>query len=460
MKKLLLIFFTATTTISAHAQKRAESLLFNDNADRVTVTPQPENAGMSSTPGHIRRGGADYRTTATPTSRWYQYTDYLSANYSTAVSGTYLWNDTTSVDVYSVPSGYEFLFNTIVSVGLVCDPFVEGWNDPLAYPGEMELTTASDYTIDTVYIHGTYYRNNAKPDPVDTLTLALMYGDGTSASDLHAVARDTVGNGWIYSQYNVDTLHYMRMPYDSVDNRADTFQGGVTPVISRIFLTSADTALNYEAYIPIAISVPAGGNLPALSLTFKSGDTSFTFGDTVFAGAGAPSLYKYGMFRPLCVYQTSGGTSATFPDNTVADQNQGQFRYGGYNAPHHLYTPQWFWTATGGGAAQLQYPDFAFHINCATCNVGTKNIQQAVTGARAIPNPANNLVNIKFQLASVADVSVSLTNVVGQVVSVKNIANVSDGSVEFNTDHIPAGVYFYTVSANSERQTGRVMVAH
>ncbi len=459
MKKLLLLLSAAAITCAADAQQRAQSILFSDNTGRIATATQPPMVGATTTLGHLRGASGNARTTSTPTSRWYKYTDYLTANYTTAVSGTYLWNDTTSVDVYTGATGNEYLFNTIVSVGLVCDPFVAGWNDPLAYPGEMELTTGSDYTIDTVYIHGTYYRNDAKPDPVDTLNLALIYGDGSLSSDLHAVARDTIGNQWIYTEYGVDTLHYIRMPYDSVDNRADTFQGGITPVLSQLLLKSGDTALNYEAYIPMSISVPAGGNMPALSLTFKSGDASFTFGDTVFTGVTG-ALYKYGMFRPACVYQTSGGTTATFPANTSSDQNQGQFRYGGYNAPHHLYTPQWFWTSGAGGAAQLQYPDFAFHVNCATCDVGTKNLQQPVTAATAVPNPVNNLVSINFTLATAADVAVSLTNVIGRVVAVENMANVSSGKASFNTSAMPAGVYFYTVTANGERKTGRVVIAH
>jgi hypothetical protein len=459
MKKLLLLLSAAAITSGTQAQQRVSSILFNDKADLPASTPQPQNTG--ATIGHLRGSGGNARTTSTPTSRWYKYTDFLSANYTTAVSGTYLWNDTTSVDVYTGPSGNEYLFNTIVSVGLVCDPFVAGWNDPLAYPGEMELTTASAYTIDTVYIHGTYYRNNAKLLPVDTLNLALIYGDGSLPTDLHAVARDTIGgNEWIYTEYGVDTLHYIRMPYDSVDNRADTFQGGVTPVLRQLLLTSSDTALNYEAYIPMSISVPAGGNMPALSLTFKSGDASFTFGDTVFTGSTAVSLYKYGMFRPACVYQTSSGTTATFPANTASDQNQGEFRYSGHGAPHHIYTPQWFWISGVSNAAQLQYPDFAFHINCATCDLATTNMEKNNVVAKAIPNPASNLVVINFSLSAAADVSVTLTNVMGQVFAVENIANVDNGKVSFNTSSMPTGVYFYTISANAERKTGRVVIAH
>ena len=457
MKKLLLLLSAAACAVAVHAQQRPESILFNDHADKQAAALRADQVSVMPT---FNRHGSQ-RTTTGGLSRWYNYGDFLAANYATAFSATYLWNDTTSVDVYSGGvSGTEYLFNTIVSVGMVCDPFVAAWNDPIAYPGEMSLTAGDAYMIDTVFISGVYYRNNSKPAPVDTLTLGLVYGDGTITSDLHAVARDTVGgNGWIYTQYGVDTLYYMRMPHDSIHNHVDTFMGGVTPVLTQLYLTNTDTSANYQAYVPMSISVPAGGNLPALSLSFKSGDASFTFGDTVFAGSTAANPYKYGMFRPLSLYEGSA-SSVMFPANSPYDRNQGEFRYEGINDPHHIYTPQWFWTS-GGGAAQLQYPYFAFHIVCASCGLlSADHMTKTITHTSVYPNPANDMVTINFSLAAVADVSVSLTDVMGQVVAADRIANVNTGKTMIKTAGMPAGVYFYTVTANGERSTGRIVVGH
>ena len=429
--------------------------MFDQATDSKQVAHEP--AAVSVTPhfDNDSRRGSGARTTSGTNSRWYNYAgDYLpNITSNIAYSAVYLWNDTTSLDAYS---GGEYLFNTIISAGMVCDPFISGWNDPITYHGYMQLTDTDAYTIDSVFISGIYYRNNSNTVPVDTLTVAVNYGDGTTPSDLHFVARDTVnGNEWIYTEYGQDTLYYMRMPHDSVDNHVDTFQAGFTPVINKIYLTSADTSANYQATIPVSINVPAG-NMPAISVSFKSGDPAFTFGDTVFQSG----TYKYGMFRPLIAYEGTTA-AAVFPVNSREDQNQGQYRYGGYNEPHHLYTPQWFWTASGGGAATLQYPYFAFHITCATCTVlGTDNIVNKATTVNAFPNPANGVVNISFNIASTTKATVSLTNVIGQEVAVQTIANAASGKVVFNTSVLPEGVYIYTFIADGQRTMGRIVVAH
>ncbi len=458
MKKLFLPLSFLIITVTTNAQQRNGSILFDQGTDYKQVAHEP--VPVSVTP-HFdrdsRHGGSGERTTSGSNSRWYNYAaDYLpNITSNVAYSAVYLWNDTTSLDAYSGSSGTEYLFNTIISAGMVCDPFITGWNDPITYHGYMQLTDTDAYTIDSVFISGIYYRNNANTVPVYTLTVAVNYGDGTTPSDLHFVARDTVnGNEWIYTEYGQDTLYYMRMPHDSADNHVDTFQGGFTPVINQIYLTSADTSANYQATIPVSINVPAG-NMPAVSVTFKSGDPAFTFGDTVFQSG----TYKYGMFRALLAYEGTTA-AAVFPVNSRSDQNQGQYRYGGYNEPHHLYTPQWFWTS-GGGAATLQYPYFAFHVTCATCSVlGADNVVNKTTAVNAFPNPANGMVNISFNLVSATKVTVTLTNVLGQEVAVQNMTNTASGKMVFNTSALPDGVYIYTLIADGQRALGRIMVAH
>ena len=83
----------------------------------------------------------------------------------------------------------------------------------------------------------------------------------------------------------------MNMHHDTVNNHADTFAGGFVPVVKQIYLTNTDTSSEDEAVIPVSIAVPAG-SMPAVSVSFKSGDPSFTFGDTVFQSDGINAKYK------------------------------------------------------------------------------------------------------------------------------------------------------------------------
>lgn len=86
-----------------------------------------------------------------------------------------------------------------------------------------------------------------------------------------------------------------------------------------------------------------------------------------------------------------------------------------------------------------------------------------VTVAPAFPNPANNTLFVPVTVSNNTEVRVSLTNMVGQVLSTENLGQIAAGqkkTAEFNTSGLAAGVYFYTVEANGSRMTNRVVVAH
>jgi hypothetical protein len=87
-------------------------------------------------------------------------------------------------------------------------------------------------------------------------------------------------------------------------------------------------------------------------------------------------------------------------------------------------------------------------------------VNHTINYVNAAPNPASNNVNVTFNLASTADVTVTLTNMVGQVVATQNINSVSSGKTTFNTANLATGNYIFTVIANGERTNGRIVVAH
>jgi hypothetical protein len=48
----------------------------------------------------------------------------------------------------------------------------------------------------------------------------------------------------------------------------------------------------------------------------------------------------------------------------------------------------------------------------------------------------------------------------GQVVATKHMVAGKEGVAVFNTNNLADGLYTYSVSANGERSTGRISVAH
>lgn len=414
------------------------------------------------------------KTTAAP--RWYSYDSWFDANEtdmssSTALSLPYLWKDTMAVMAYSSSSGgTEWHNNTLVSVGTVIDPAFSGFNDITYYTGDMEVTSTDAYGVDSVVFFGRYGFNPAKTSVVDTLRVAFVYGDGASTSDIY-LAKTT--NPVVLSNYGVatgDSLHNYRMIFDS----STTHAGGTTVVVRDVILDNSgaspawgDTmsdgtfvgAVAVGSTPGASVSIPAG-NMIGASITFISGDPTFTANDTVF---GSTIGYKYNMFRPYVMYR--GTTSTPVRINyDINNRNDGMFKtlpdtalgWGGQ------YIPLYFWSSTGGAASGYQFPYIDFHLTCSTCGVVSLGVSD-VNGmgkVSAYPNPVRGDLRIPFELNDPADVAVTLSNMTGQVVRTRLFVKTGHGEAVFDTRDLADGLYFYSVSANGQRFNGRVVVLH
>lgn len=474
MKKTLLLFAAGLVAASANAQERMVNTMATAQQSEVNYDALKHILKTE------RNAKNTARKTTSATERWYSYVDYFDLNEttlssSTALSAPYLWNDTMAVMAYSGTSGIEFQHNRTVSMGLVADPSyghadLIGFNSLDYYPGEMKITPANAYKVDTIQFYGRYGFNPTKITVVDTLRVTFVYGDGASTADIYQANTTNPSVLANYGLGTTDTLKNNRMRYDPATNRAM----GSTAVVTDILLDNSGSSpawgdtLSNGTYVGTVVLPGGGVNVPAgnmigASISFISGDLSFTPHDTVFSSTIG---YKYNMFRPYVSYR---GTSSTpvFASYSPLDRNNGMYKtlpdtalgWGGQ------YIPMWFWTS-GGGASTIQYPYIDFHISdCPTCGIiepvsvsGT--VSKNITSVSAYPNPANNELSIPFTLATDAKVTVSLTNVVGQTVASQEFGKVSKGTAVFNTNSLAAGVYMYTLNANGQKNTGRVVIAH
>ncbi len=56
--------------------------------------------------------------------------------------------------------------------------------------------------------------------------------------------------------------------------------------------------------------------------------------------------------------------------------------------------------------------------------------------------------------------TITINNTLGQALTTQSFKNVSSGKAVFSTSSLSDGVYFYTVKANGQQTTGRIVVAH
>jgi len=116
--------------------------------------------------------------------------------------------------------------------------------------------------------------------------------------------------------------------------------------------------------------------------------------------------------------------------------------------------------ATGLEQVPLVRMHFGNKPPAAPGSVATIN---GVTIGDAFPNPANSSLSIPVSVTSGASINVSLSNMLGQMLQTQSLGNITAGQSKtavFNTSALANGIYLYTVEANGQRVTNRVVVAH
>ncbi len=100
------------------------------------------------------------------------------------------------------------------------------------------------------------------------------------------------------------------------------------------------------------------------------------------------------------------------------------------------------------------YGPSGFFFGVDTKEVNSFNVSQNY------PNPANGTTSIKVTLAEASNVSVEITNMVGQSVSVVNKGRLATGSygINLNVANLNSGIYFYTVTVGTQKVTKKMIV--
>jgi hypothetical protein len=413
-----------------------------------------------------------------------------------------LWNDSTALYGYTgtfTSSVYPYEFNSLISAGTAVNPTYSPWNASGSsaiitdFTGQYAITSTDAYTVDSLLIPGWYTRSSiattAKAAVVDTLIVSMVYGNGASTSDLSA---GTLTGSVVttYCPTCTGSMSYYDLWHDITNNRAAHNGGTTNTVVYKFLLTASDT--NADAYkspqFPraghsdpvISFAVPAGNSVAA-SVTYKSGDATYHTdcgtcggnpGDTIRTSNGtAIGVTKFDYWEAQVFYAATSSTSTTPLWNWYDPGNLATSSFenvaNGWGTAINKYYENWdiiTGTPSVPQPASQQNLHIAFHTECMTCLVlgpssgalGTKNVIDP-TSISVFPNPASDQLTVAYSGALSTDMSVSLVNMVGQVVSTQKTNN---GKVVFNTTNLPDGIYIYTLEANNSRSTGRVVVAH
>ncbi|PKR82151.1 hypothetical protein CW751_02095 [Brumimicrobium salinarum] len=97
---------------------------------------------------------------------------------------------------------------------------------------------------------------------------------------------------------------------------------------------------------------------------------------------------------------------------------------------------------------------------CPTATMDVVEMTAQEVDFKAYPNPANNVVNIDFELNTQEETTISIINTVGQTVVVNNLGSVTGvQSIQLNVADLEAGMYIVKVKTSNGEQTKRISVA-
>jgi hypothetical protein len=463
MKKLFLLLSAGLVGLVANAQQSQSIMISHplsaaQEKSRAIARPL---AHSQSTARHNNQSAAAKTTNAN--GAWFDYY-YQLDNGSGTYNGYELYQD--SNIVYAGTTQSSFFHGLGESFDPTDSSFYYTMQNSAAGFVNFQIMNSNSYEVDSFEFNGKYQMNN--PNYVDTLILELMVA-GSSNSGTYLVQYTEAGA--ISDWYNINPQGMPRFAdaayastnmatppiiYNEMDNSVITSIQRDTMILNAAVFadTNSDGSEVFQFNLSAPLQVPAGSKVIAF-VHFKSGfeyplGTSDAVANYIIAGAGVPTAP--GIPPPQSVGSYQAGLIAD-NQNTYSDTGFVLTGISNYDEliPNSAYD----------GAPGWDAPDFNFYVTCSSCyNTSVKSVNSIVSKVSAYPSPANDNVNVSFTLGNSADVTVSLTNEIGQVVNTQNFGNVASGIATLNTSTLPAGVYFYTVNANGERSTGKVLVAH
>jgi len=481
MKKLFLLSMAAALSVSAFAQSGGRSIVLDGgtHVDYGTPYSGAKTAPMANPSKELNHSFSNVGAKKTsPDPRFYSYFYFIDQILGNPFTGSGnltvlqpIWFDSTVLQRFS--TGYHTI--NYISAANTIDPTADEFNSDTDLVNTvygltsgagnlMKVTTADDYSVDSIYVAGTYYLAKPTRTTWDSLIISVV-----PSGNYYYWPKATTG--WVANYTSDDTLRgYAPTFVDSIRRMA---LSNSTTDLGKSWVVGLDPATMGDAPDPSTGSVnvrtfrwaPPGGSvhIPAghtftISVTFKSTD-SWT--------PNVDSVYEFNRFMPYWGFENpSPGGYMTYQRNTYKnDRNMGDLMFWDDSSQYLPVLPIQGFNLPGSKFFLYEYAAMSAQVSCPTCKtittpVSVNNVVGTIAGVNAYPNPADGNVNISYKLSQASDVTVTLSNTIGQVLKTQNMGNTLSGQAVINTSNLAEGVYFYTVLANGERSTGRVVVSH
>lgn len=285
------------------------------------------------------------------------------------------------------------------------------------------------------------------------------------ASGTNRVSGFEWGNMYYFptgASYKIDSINFRAY----IQNAAAGYTGGQVAVrISKFIDFDGDGALSDVAPNPELILVGLG------TVDFTSVTTGFKRASaTIIDLDGNPlvlqdtSTYLVSLAQDVSTgLQTATGTLTGYAYGSSADYNYGinaavlnaipsPVRVAEITAAGAPATNDWNWIGFGPD----NVPSIGINFSSSDTTVATQRvIANANHNLSVFPNPTNDVLNVKIDLATQSNVQYLITDVTGRIVRNSASRNVQNEVVAFNVADLAAGVYMVTVRTNQGISTER-----
>jgi len=482
MKKLFLLLATGFICATSIAQENS-SVIFLPTAklDPIAAAAHPVT-NLASLYNRNRNGSTERTTTSTTYRDWF---DFVGQNTSSTHTGNLfyfeIYPDSTLVDAgnYTFAHGLGMSFDPTDAnyYGVFGAPTINSIIDPV-------VPDTIGFSVDSFAVPFQYMMNHTlAAGTYDSMIIELfatthVTGSGSTATYDSGTFQLRYSSNPIWTDISADSqARYASVLYTPTASGLGVNEtwDSISAVKQRyaIALTSADTVGGIEQRFALSTPLVVNPGRKVVSFVHFKSAVNYTLGTAITA---ANWMKLFG--------GTTGSTTSTWPQQTahgvyypsyagsyqtgLVAQNQLRYVYAGdtsgftYEGHNNLIPGVAFNNPTSNptAASFVGVTDQAFHVIYTINTLGVANVNKTISNTNASPNPTSSELAVSFNLSAQANVSVTLTNTVGQVVATQTMDNVTGGKASFNTSNLPSGIYFYSVNANGERSSGRVTVAH
>ena len=119
-------------------------------------------------------------------------------------------------------------------------------------------------------------------------------------------------------------------------------------------------------------------------------------------------------------------------------------------------TPAWETIAVGWG---LKIDLGIFPVVTGNVSTGLQNVDLGLSNVSITPNPSNGIVNIGISLKNTENLTVSVSNALGQLVSSNSYNSISNETLVLDLSNQNNGLYFITVSNGIEKTVKRLVLS-